>query len=85
MHSKISGFVNGFSSFIVISDGTPVKTDIPANYMIFPAEPVEIFEYIEARELPLSIEEIELVSKKHGFSSLSLVYADGVRLSIFER
>jgi len=81
---KLSGFINGFSTNILISDGTREKGNNPKNYILFPAEFVDSFHYTEARELPIRPEHLDLVTQKHDFSSLSLLYESGVRLSIFE-
>lgn len=81
---KVTGFVNGVTSRILISDGSHDKTVIPKNFLLVPIEFISSFQYIEARELGLSPEEQEQLTEKFGTASLSLIYQSEVRLSIFE-
>jgi len=80
---KVSGRINGFSTSILISDGTREKGSRPPNYVLFPADFIKSFQYAEVKEMPLSPEELALLTTKHGSCSLSLLYESGTRLSIF--
>src|SRR5438876_9093031 len=82
---KLSGFINGFSSRIVVSDGTPDKSSNPSNAIVFPADFVDSFKYEETKSLGLPQEAVQMVTNKPEFASLSLTYESGDRLTIFER
>jgi hypothetical protein len=82
---KVSGFINGLSSNVLISDSSREENTRPANYILVPTHDVQSYQYVEAKELGLSPEELAFVTSKEGAASLSLIFADGRRLSLFER
>ena len=82
---KVSGFINGITSNVLISDSSSDATTRPENYLLVPTHDVQSYQYVEAKELGLSAEELAFVTSKEGAASLSLIFADGRRLSLFER
>ncbi|HEY6763963.1 MAG TPA: hypothetical protein VI386_04265 [Candidatus Sulfotelmatobacter sp.] len=85
--AKVSGFVNGISSNIVISDGThtPTVTVRPQNYMLVPIGDALEYQYVEAKDIGLTQDELAFVTDVKGAASLSIVLPNGARLSLFER
>jgi hypothetical protein len=82
---KVTGYINGLSSNVLISDSSGEEKTRPANYILVPTHDVQSFQYVEANELGLSPEELAFVTTKQGAASLSLIFPDGRRLSLFER
>ncbi len=82
---KISGFVNGITSNILVSDGDQDPAVRPKNYILVPTDSVTSYQYLEAKELGLSPDETAFVEAMHGAATLSLIFSGGTRLSLFER
>jgi hypothetical protein len=82
---KISGFVNGVTSDILVSDGSHDPKERPNNYVLVPTGDAQGYEYIEAKDLGLSPGELAFVTRRTGSASLSIVFSNSARLSIFER
>jgi hypothetical protein len=82
---KVSGYINGITSNVLISDSSREENTRPDNYLLVPTHDVQSYQYVEAKELGLSPEELAFVTTKEGAASLSLIFADGRRLSLFER
>jgi hypothetical protein len=82
---SVSGFVNGITSEILISDGPSDLTVRPANYILMPTIGVHQYEYLESKDLGLSQELIAAITEAHGKASLSVVFSSGLRLSVFEK
>jgi|SRR5579859_1631437 len=84
---KITGFVNGSTSGILIisDDSREDKKAVALNYLVVPISSTESYFYVEAKDLKLSQEERDHLSKEMGQSGLSINFKDGLKLSIFER
>lgn len=74
---KVTGFVNGISQNVIISDGTHERTIIPRNHVIFTADAIRSFSYLENKDLGVSQVEREYVSKNDHAGNLSVELVDG--------
>jgi hypothetical protein len=83
--AKVSGFVNGVTSNILVSDGTHDPSVRSQNYILVPTLDAHEYLYLEAKDLGLSQEELAFVTQAHGAASLIIVFSNGARLSLFER
>jgi hypothetical protein len=82
---KVSGFINGVTSSILISDGTHDPGIRSQNYILLSTLGAHHYEYLEAKDLGLSQEELAFVTDVHSAASLSILFSDGARLSLFEK
>jgi hypothetical protein len=83
----VSGFVTGLSDDggILISDSSVEEEDSTKNHIRIDPRRATHFEYGEARDLGSVPEESRrYLAERHGASSLSIRFAGGCRLSIFE-
>jgi hypothetical protein len=74
---KVSGFINGLTDDIMISD----DTNNPRNHVIFPASLTQSCEYGEAKDQPIMP---EYFSAKHGPANLRIALSNGASISFFE-
>jgi hypothetical protein len=82
---KVSGYINGLTDDILISDGTKSSDDSPCNYLIFPARSAQSFEYAEPKDFKqLEPEVRQYFIAKHGPANLRIVLTDGASISFFE-
>jgi hypothetical protein len=82
---NVSGFVNGLSDDILVSDLEPTAERQAPNYLIFSAKLAEEFHYGEAKDFTeLPAETRASYIAKFGPANLRILLSDGCSVSFFE-
>jgi hypothetical protein len=82
---NVSGFINGLSDDILVSDVLPTAERPAPNYLIFSAKLAEEFHYGEAKDFTnLPTETRAFYIEKFGPANLKILLSDGCSVSFFE-
>jgi hypothetical protein len=83
---KISGFVNALApDMILFSDGEPVPTSSPSNFLTLDPHSIIESRYGEIKDAEgVSVEQKSELESKYASASLAFKLSSGARLTVFE-